>query len=86
MLLLRLLLQVQEHGTWIFDGALDGSEESDGFSPVHQPVVVRQGQVHHRANHNLEIKGNSVVNRRIWQQAISVCRLEGIQKSDLVGK
>lgn len=47
-------LQVEEHGPRVFDGSLDAPEEGDGLSPVDQPVVVGQGQVHHRTNHNLE--------------------------------
>ena len=47
-------LQVEEHGPRVFDGPLDAPEEGDSLSAVDQPVVVGQGQVHHRANHNLE--------------------------------
>jgi hypothetical protein len=49
-----IVLQVQEHGPRVFNGSLDCSEEGDSLSAVDKPVIVRQGQVHHRTNHNLK--------------------------------
>ena len=50
----RGFLQSEEHGPRVLDGLLDGLEEGDCLAAVHQAVVVRQRDEHHRTDHHLE--------------------------------
>merc|ERR1719402_1348290 len=49
------LSQVEEHDAGILHGSLDGLQECDSLATVHQPVVVRQGDVHHGTDDDLSI-------------------------------
>ena len=42
----------------IFDELLDGDEEGDGLFAVDQPVVVGEGEIHHRPDFHLAIDGD----------------------------
>ena len=50
----RGFLQSKEHGPGVLDGPLDGLEEGDCLAAVHQAMVVRQRDEHHRTDHHLK--------------------------------
>lgn len=51
-----VLLEFQEKTSWILDHFFDGLEERDRFATVDDAMIIGQGQVHHRANHNLTVE------------------------------
>ena len=49
-------LHFQQHARRVFDRFFDADEERDGFAAVDEAVVVREGDVHHRADDDLAIR------------------------------
>ena len=49
-------LEVHEHDPWVLHGILDRPKEGDSLTTVDQAVVIREGNVHHRSDHNLKCK------------------------------
>src|SRR5690606_10346093 len=55
VLVTRPPLRLHEQGARILDQFLDTHEEPDGFRPVDNAVVVCEGHVHHRPQHELAV-------------------------------
>jgi hypothetical protein len=51
-------LEVHEHDPWVLHGILDRPKEGDSLTTVDQAVVIREGNVHHRSDHNLAVPDN----------------------------
>ena len=48
------LLEVHQHDSGVLNGVLDSSQEGDSLATVDQAVVVRESNVHHGADDNLQ--------------------------------
>ena len=53
--LLCLQLPFQQQGLGVFDQLLDADEEADGLAAIYNAVVIREGDVHHRADDDLAV-------------------------------
>ena len=52
---------LQQHADGSLDQLLDGLEEGDRLPPIDDPVIVRQRDVHHRADDHLAVDGDGVI-------------------------
>ena len=57
-------LEVHEHDPWVLHGILDRPKEGDSLTTVDQAMVIREGNVHHRPDHNLKCKGLRLVQKK----------------------
>src|SRR2546430_295024 len=60
----------------IFDALLHGDEERDRFLPVHCPVIVAEGEIHHRANHDLVLDRYRALLDRVHPQNSALGRIQ----------
>src|SRR5689334_14185014 len=51
----------KEHPARVLDVFLDLDQESSGLSAVNETMVVRESDVHHRANFNLAVDGDGSI-------------------------
>lgn len=57
----------QQHSSWVFDSFFQFYQECCGFTTIYQPMVVRQRNIHHRADFNLKINDLSYLSiHRNW--------------------
>ena len=54
-------LDLEEDTGGVLDGLLDTAEEQDGFAAVDEAMVVGEGEVHHRSDHDLAVAGHGTV-------------------------
>ena len=52
---------LDEQGAGVFHQFLDADEEPDGLGAIHDAVVVRERDVHHRPQHHLAVHGRRAV-------------------------
>src|ERR1041385_3950674 len=53
-----VLLKIEGQLRRVLDSLLNRDEERHRFFPIHRAVIVAQGEIHHRANHDLIFHGD----------------------------
>ena len=61
-------LNFQQHPGRVLDGLLDSAQEHDGFTSVHNAMIIREGEIHHRADDHLALEGDGPVLNGVQSQ------------------